>query len=505
MAGWQKASFGEDRQNVWVINADNHEFYKGSESDGLPMKKNMLWGTAAVVGLHLAAAGNCAVYAQQKSVAPPSAGCRVEQVEYQGWKAQQVSNPWVKLIFVPQNGGRLMQVIFDGHPFLFVNRKYAGKYLPPSRTEWFNYGGDKLWVLPEGTEDEQHWAGNSDVLDDAPYDFQVLSQGQRCEVSLTGPADPQTGLQFIRMVSLGIDSPLITFHAAMKNTSGHPIEWSMQSVSQYDTADAKDPVHHNKNFWGFTPTGPSSSYLNQYHVRFGPAENAAAQVRANGLFAVHYQPLAAELWVDSKAGWLAVVDGDTGYAMVERFRYDESKPYPGKASVIFWTNGAQLHQHPDGTTTFADSEQGPPAIYMEAELNSPMVRLDPGESYHFDTQWFPTRGSASFEGVSDAGVILKPLHAAQSGVGNEIALTGAFGVFFSGKLVAHLYDGRGVASATRELQQVEPKNPVNLQTAINDDGQVARISLHLVDTNGLDRGALGEVVVDLAAQKNEKN
>ena len=464
------------------------------------MKKNMLLWSWVAVGLHLAAPGKLALYAQQKSMPTGAAGCRVEQVGYQGWQAQQVSNAWVKLIFVPQNGGRLMQVIFDGHPFLFVNQRLAGKYLPPSSTEWFNYGGDKLWVLPEGTEDEHHWAGNSDLLDDGPYDFQVLSQGQRCEVSLTGPSDPQTGLQFMRTVGLGTDSPLITFHAAMKNTSGHPIEWSMQSVTQYDTADTKDPAHHNKNFWGFTATNSSSSYLNQYHVKFGPAENSAAQVRTNGLFAIHYVPLAAELWVDSKEGWLAVVDGDTGYAMVERFRYDETKPYPGKASVIFWTNGAQLHQHPDGSTTFGAPEDGPPAIYMEAELNSPMVRLDPGQTYHFDTEWFPTRGSASFQGVSDAGVILKPLRAAKSEAGKEVALTGAFGVFFSGKLVAHLYDGRAVAIGTRELEQVDPKNPVKLQTAVHDAGQAARISLHLVD-HGLDRGALGEVAVGSATEK----
>ena len=53
------------------------------------------------------------------------ATCRVETVDYMGWQAQQVSNLWVKLIFVPQNGGRLMQVIFDGHPFLFVNPEYG--------------------------------------------------------------------------------------------------------------------------------------------------------------------------------------------------------------------------------------------------------------------------------------------------------------------------------------------------------------------------------------------
>jgi hypothetical protein len=437
--------------------------------------------------------------AQQKSdptsAASPTSACRVEPINYQGWQAQQISNPLLKLIFVPQNGGRLMQVIFDGHPFLFVNERLAGKHLPPSSTQWFNYGGDKLWVLPEGNDDERHWVGNSDVLDDSPFEFQVLSQGPRCEISMTGPADPQTGLQFTRYVSLDADSTNIRFHAVIKNASGHPIEWSVQSVSQYDTADAKDRAHHNKNVWGFTRTNFSSSYLNHYHVKFGPAENAAAQVRSNGLFAVHYMPLAAELWIDSKDGWLAVVDGDTRYAMVERFHYDDTKPYPGKASVIFWTNGPELHQHPDGTATFGDSNDGPPAIYMEAELNSPMVRLEPGETFNFDTSWFPTRADAKFQDVADAGVILAPLRATQD-ANHQLTLTGSFGVFFSGKLVARLYDHHGAALGTRTLDAVEPKNLLTLHTAVTDSTAAGRVSLHVVDEKGMDRGSLGEVAIE---------
>src|SRR5882762_7251383 len=46
--------------------------------------------------------------------------CHVESIDYKGWKAQQISNRWVRLIIVPQNGGRLMQVNFNGHDFLFV-------------------------------------------------------------------------------------------------------------------------------------------------------------------------------------------------------------------------------------------------------------------------------------------------------------------------------------------------------------------------------------------------
>ena len=109
----------------------------------------------------------------------------------------------MQLIIVPQNGGRLMQVTFAGHAYLFVNPKFAGKYFPPSSSQWFNYGGDKLWLLPEGNNDEQHWVGNSDLLDDGPFTFRKLSEGQRCEIELTGPSDPQTGIQFTRTIRLG--------------------------------------------------------------------------------------------------------------------------------------------------------------------------------------------------------------------------------------------------------------------------------------------------------------
>jgi hypothetical protein len=429
----------------------------------------------------------------QSPAAAASAQCRVEAVDYKGWHAQQISNRWVQLIVIPQNGGRLIQVTFAGHPYLFVNPKYAGQYLPPSQNQWFNYGGDKLWLLPEGNNDEQHWAGNSDVLDDGAFTFRKLSEGQHCEIELTGPADPQTGIQFSRTIALDTDSPRIHFHATMKNVSGHPLEWSMQSVSQYDTSDAEGPPHFNHDFQTFTPANRHSSYLNRYHVRFGPAENPAVLVRDDGLFTVHYVHMAAELWLDSTDGWLAVVDGKSRYAMVERFQYEESKPYPGKASVIFWTNGPEMRLSSEGVPSLsADSDAGP--YFLEAELNSPMCRLRPGESCSFETEWFPTRAGSEFHGVTDAGIVMRPLQATRLESG-KIRLAGSFGVLFSGRLVAHFYSQHGSLLGTMPVANVDPTEPVSLNTEVAPPEKPARLSLHLEDENGVDRGALQEVRV----------
>ena len=251
--------------------------------------------------------GSSAAFGQ---VNPKRADCRIEAVEYKGWHAQQISNQWVQLIIVPQNGGRLMQVTFAGHPYLFVNPKLAGKYLPPSSSQWFNYGGDKLWLLPEGNNDEQHWVGNSDVLDDGPFTFRKLSEGQQCEVELTGPSDPQTGIQFTRTIRLDADSPRIRFHASMKNTTGHTlgmvhaVGFAIRYVSFGRAEPGTRSGEMNHDFWTFTPANRTSSYLNRYHVRFGPAENPAVSVRDDGLLrSTTFTWLPNYGSIRRKAGW----------------------------------------------------------------------------------------------------------------------------------------------------------------------------------------------------------
>lgn len=444
------------------------------------------------MNLALAQAGN----ASHPSASPP---CRVQPADYKGWQAQQISNRWVQLTVVPQNGGRLMQVVFAGHPYLFVNPKYEGKYLPPSPGEWFNYGGDKIWLLPEGNDDEQHWAGGSDAIDDSPFAFRKVSEGQQCEIELTGAPDPRTGVQFVRTIRLQSDSPRIHFRANMKNITGHSLEWSMQSVSQYDTGAPSPPRTGapsgiNHDFRTFTPANPSSSYLNRYHVRFGPAENRAASIRDDGLFTLHYVHMAAELWLDSTAGWLAVVDGMSRYGMVERFQYEESRTYPGKASIIFWTNGTAVKLSPDGVASMPPDDNSSP-YYLEAEVNSPLCRLRPGESCNLDTEWFPTRVGSEFHGVTDAGLVASPLRASLL-AGGKVKLSGSFGVFFAGRLVAHFYDEHGQGLGSLPVADADPVELVALETEIAPPGKPGRVSLHLEDSSGLDRGSLGEVRVE---------
>ena len=421
--------------------------------------------------------------------------CQLRPTNFEGWKAEELSNDWVRLAIVPQLGGRLMQVTFAGHSYLFVNPEYKGQYFPPSgknNGKWFNYGGDKLWPLPEGRQDEQHWAGPaSDLLDDGEYQLTVLSHDSTCAVRLDGPADPVTGLQYSREISIGSDSPQISFHAVMKNATGHPIRWSVQSVTQYDTADSTGSGF-NRDFWAFTPVNPQSAYFNGYQVRAGLADDPSFNI-ADGLFLLHWQYLENEVWLDSTAGWLAVADNSTRYAMIERFQYIPGADYPGKASIIFYKNGAALELDDKGLPHLRSSTREDTPYYMEAEINSPMIRLAPGESYAMDTQWLPTRAGKDLKDVTNAGIIERPL-AAHSTV-KGIRLFGSFGVLYPGKLIANFYDAHGVESQATLLQSVDPAIAVELNEELEVPRTAERISIHLIDDDGKDRGSLAECKV----------
>jgi len=428
--------------------------------------------------------------------APLCMACEVHPVVFEGWQAQRVSNEWLELTFVPQLGGRLIQVSFNGHPYLFVNPVYKGKYISPAEANgrWINYGGDKIWPLPEGNDDEQHWQGASTPLDDGLYAFSVVSQGQRCTVRLEGPPDPPTGLQYTREISIGNDSPEISFHAVTKNYTGHSITWSVQSVSQYNLSDAHDPTQYNHEFRAFTPLNPNSAYLLGYHARDGLANDPAYSVKG-GLFELNWKYLESEVWLDSTAGWMAIVDGATRYAMVEKTRHVAGGDYPGKATIIFYKNGPTLELNAKGMPYLTSTNLDRTPYYMEAEMNSPMAVLGPGESYSFDTNWFPSRLSGDFTTVTEAGLVGQPLAARRSG--DKIELTGSFGVFFPGELKAFLYNEGGVGTDQVSVTAVRPQEPVDLHQTITAGKNTARVSIHLIDSSGTDRGALGEVFVTI--------
>lgn len=111
-----------------------------------------------------------------------------------------------------------------------------------------------------------------------------------------------------------------------------------------------------------------------------------------------------------------------------------------------------------------------------------------------DTTWYPTRMGEDFMAATYSGVVGTPLQAAATPSG--LTLSGDFGVFYAGSLVAHYYNRSGLALGTAKLMDVTPFEPAKLQATVQAPPETFRVSVHLVEKSGMDRGPLGEAFVN---------
>jgi hypothetical protein len=97
-----------------------------------------------------------------------------KRVPYLGWNALEWVGADISLRVVPELGGRIMNYQLGDHSFLWVNPLLAGSTPTPTRLApdggWLNWGGDKIWIAPQGWESETQWPGPPDpVLDGGAY------------------------------------------------------------------------------------------------------------------------------------------------------------------------------------------------------------------------------------------------------------------------------------------------------------------------------------------------
>ena len=128
-------------------------------------------------------------------------GC---QADTKGWESVQMENGLIDLQVVPEIGGRVLQYKLGDYGFFLVNEELYDKKPPASGVgpddAWLNYGGDKLWLAPQGWDTGQQWPGPQDpVLDGQPYAMETIGPK---EIRLTSREDHRSGVQLSRVVKI---------------------------------------------------------------------------------------------------------------------------------------------------------------------------------------------------------------------------------------------------------------------------------------------------------------
>ncbi len=421
---------------------------------------------------------------------------------YKGWKSMCLANGFIELHIVPQIGGRIIQYKLGDNEFFWVNPQLAGKLPTPTGLTpdggWLNYGGDKLWPAPQGWDNNEQWPGPPDaVLDGQPYAIEQLPADKNGAVGvrLTSRNDPRSGIRFARVIRLHRDGTRVSIEATMTNVDDKPRRWGIWAHTQLDGGKA-DGSGHNPLMNAWCPINPKSHFPKGYSVIFGEKNNPAFQPDyAKGMVRVNYQYRVGKIGVDSHAGWVATVDGESGSTFIQRFTFESDKPYPDGSSVEFWLNGlGRIHAYNkdiDMPTTISEN----PYVF-ESEVLSPFAKLGPGESYTYRYEWLSTNVGGNYPIVdcTGAGVVCEPLNVIPNG--RKLYLTGRFGVFSPGSLRLSLYDKRGEILLTHVISEsVSPLQPVTLDHSIDSPVTTADVILEWISVKGDRECVLGRTTV----------
>lgn len=418
----------------------------------------------------------------------PDAGCRIEDIDFHGWNAVSLSNGIVRLVAVPDVGGRIMACDLGGYPYLWFDRKLAGKLFSAeenvgdgSIAAWKNYGGDKTWPAPQGWEDASQWHGPPDpVLDSGRYALEILQEtAAAATIRMTSPPDARAGVQISRRVTLHGGGGRVSLHLEMKNVSEEERAWSIWDVVQIDATgrDAAGRETHNDQAWLYVPTNPDSRFERGYNVMFGEEDNPEWQpeIRPN-LLGAQYLYRLGKIGVDSPAGWTAFVNRETDYAFCQSFPYSPAEEYPdGGATVECWTTG---HGEPVGGLDFGALN----LFHVEAEILGPLRRMAPGETQSLDIDWSVARCPGPIVEVTHAGCVNRPLAAAPVEAG--VRLTGVFGLFHLGSVELAWLDGAQRALTAETVALVNPLNVLRVDCVRRPPAGARFAQLRLCDSSG---------------------
>jgi hypothetical protein len=408
-------------------------------------------------------------------------------VSFCGWEAAQLANRFVRVVAVPDIGGRVMAYDLANHPFFFVDPHLAGKLFSTQENQgdgslaaWKNYGGAKTWPAPQGWETDEQWHGPPDpVLDTGRYRLAALAASAReAELCMISPPDPRTGVEISRRLRLRPASSRVQLDLSFRNIADRSVRWSIWDVAQL-AAERKSPDgsrSHDPSCCVTAPINPHSRFPRGFQVMFGDQDNPQWQVQG-ALFRADYLWQIGKVGLDSPGGWIAFHQGRAGRAFVERFTYFPSADYPDAdypddgATVECWTVGAGQVANLD----YADS-----GIYlMETEVLSPLYTIAPGETADFALEWASCALNGPVVDVQEGGCASQPLTLRSTG-GGAAQLSGQFGIFDAGELRLGWRLPNGELEWRASLGRVDPLRPLVLDLACEPPPPQAGAELYVV-------------------------
>jgi len=258
-----------------------------------------------------------------------------------GRRAFQLSNDHLSLTVVPAFSGRVMEFSVRGQNCFWINEPLLKGEIggDPTFGNWKNWGGYKTWLAPQS-----RWPNpdaQSDEMDNV--EWEVVSELDT-GIDLRGPVIPWGGVRLGRRLSLAAGEPKAQVRETISNATTSPQMWAVWAVAQF-------PV---PGWAAYPPDGvrrtlaPPAQRFDGDRLRFV----GDSKWKVGALTPSNWGEYRADSWQ---------------WTFRARFASDIVLPHPDDCSLETWSNS-----DPD---------------YMELEWLGPLVTLQPGESWTFETEW----------------------------------------------------------------------------------------------------------------------
>ncbi len=319
------------------------------------------------------------------SVCPALAEARLARIDYKGWRGcYELTNPLVRVVIVPQIGGRVMEYSIAGECPIWQNKAELGVVRPwEVGRKWHNYGGHKAWNAPQ-----QNWRAPDldNFYDYAPAKAEPIETTDSGEkmigVRVTCDPIPRLGLQFVREVYLAQRTSRVRLVETMRNVCDREVEWGIWGVTQ---VNAPCWVAFPLDLGGSGPDGwrrllPADEFPDPHSV-----------TRTGSVGVMKYPNAIDKIGTGSLDGWMVYLRDQLAYVKQWSVRtVDAVYPDEGCNMEVF----------------AADKAMGG---YVEMEVLGPVVKLRPGEATQLTEDWFLSRVNQSASDPADVVERLKLL------------------------------------------------------------------------------------------------
>lgn len=410
----------------------------------------------------------------------PSPPCKVGMANYEGWKALRLANGILELLIVPEIGGRILQMRLGKTNYFYVNPRHLGRVYTQEENNfdmgWKNYGGSKVWPAPQGWSDDSHWPGPPDpVLDGGLYRSEVIHENpDSVAIRLESPDDEYTGLKFSREIRLFRGSAIVEICHRVRNTSLRPVRWSIWQVTQQAARG------------GLSVTVPLKSYRQIY----GDEIYRNSEVLPGGkLWRLSYVNQVAKFVINPESGWLATSNGDLRTALVETFPIVHDVTYPDGGPLEIWVNGkGTFTVH--GDKVYMEDDPNGCDPYIETEILSPLVELEPGQEHAFRVCWHCcTTDGGLIVGANSCAAIERSLVAGVED--GKVRVKGTFGLFRSGILEVVPIQQSGMNGPVHVVGPVGPTAVCSIDELIPFESGLFRVALRMRNSEGKLLGTVG--------------